>query len=246
MSEHEVAALASLPLADIERACRRETERYRRREPSDGRFCLEMFRRALARIGAGMPSPADEAAGDALTRTYTEFSKANINRAALPAASVDDLVQQVWLRFWQAAAGGLAFPTLEQALAYLKLTTMSTLLAERRRAREAWRHESLDRRIAEGGEDTALSTAAEPFSAHVRRRFRERCREVIYDSLEWRVFWWKYGMGMQPREIAAELAQAGELLKGQQPSARAVSDLLDRIFKRLEVDPELRDLLRSD
>src|SRR5919197_352841 len=97
MFEQDRLTLEQWPLTEIDRACQRETTRYRRREPSDTRFCLEIFRRALIYDGGNPPIRVDEAAGEILTRTYTEFIKAQINRTALQASSIDDLVQQVWL-----------------------------------------------------------------------------------------------------------------------------------------------------
>ncbi|KPV52829.1 hypothetical protein SE17_13155 [Kouleothrix aurantiaca] len=246
MFEQDRLALEQWPLAEIDYACQRETARYRRHEPSDTRFCLELFRRALIYDGGNPPLRIDEEAGEILTRTYTEFIKAHINRAAVQASSTDDIVQQVWLRFWRAAGSGLSFPTLEQALAYIKLVTITAVIHEQRRVRNLWRIESLEQRIGETGEEALAETVSEPFSAHVRQRFRERCRELIVDGQQWQVFWWKYGLGLQPREIASLLERAGTQIKNRPPTARAVSDMLDRIFRKLEADAEIQDLLGSD
>src|SRR5262245_24340812 len=135
----------TFPLAELEARCRHEPRRYRRSEPSDSRFCLEIFRRALALTGR---TPADRALGSApatedesrsatyadeearttLVRIYSEFIKAHINPAALRNTPLEDLVQQVWLRFWRAANNGLYFPSLEAALRYLERATLSTLI----------------------------------------------------------------------------------------------------------------------
>jgi len=238
--------LAHLSLAEIERACHRETARYRRREPSDGRFCLEIFRRALERSDGERRGFSDNAASEVLVRIYTEFIKAQINRAALHSSALEDLVQQVWLRFWRAATTGLEFPSLEAALSYLKLTVVCAVIENQRRTRKQWRLESLEQRIELSGEEGLADHGAEPFSQHARQRFRERCREVLTDPLEHFIFWRRYSMGFAPREIASALASEGVLIKGKSATARAVSDLLDQCFKRLEDDPEIQDLLRND
>jgi DNA-directed RNA polymerase specialized sigma24 family protein len=246
MIHAEPLPLERLPLTEIATACRREIARYRRHETSDTRYCLEIFRRALVHFNGNTSSRPDEAAGELLVQIYSEFIKANINRAALRALAFDDLVQQIWLRFWRAADAGLAFPSLEAALRYLKLTTATTVIEERRRASNEWRSVSLEQRAEASGEQELVSDSADLFSQHTRQRFRDRCGEMLTDPLERRIFWRRYGMGFAPREIATQLAREGALIKGRPPTARAVSDALDRIFKRLEDDPEIQDLLRND
>jgi hypothetical protein len=168
-------------------------------------------------------------------------------------------VQQAWLRFWQAAANSaLEFATLEAALRYLRLVTVSAVIEARKLS---WRHQRemalADLVSAAGEEDadgsawraeSALRTASpdEPFDAVQRARFRERCREVISDPLAYRIFWLRYSMGMPPREIAAQLATSGTRIRGRAPTARAVSDLLEQTINRLAADAEIRDLLQAD
>jgi hypothetical protein len=84
------------------------------------------------------------------------------------------------------------------------------------------------------------------FIQHARQRFHKRCREVIIDPLEHHIFWLRYGAALPPREIAQHLADEGVLIKDRQPTARLVSDTLDRICKRLCLDSEIRDLLAGD
>src|SRR5258706_14189751 len=136
----ESQLVAQLSLPELESGWRREPERYRRFKSSDPRFCWEIFRRALQQsAGAvvatarsmGAPKSADgmgrsapdmpqydEDARTALVQIYTGFIKAHINPAAVASSSIDDIVQQVWLRFWRAARQGLNFASLEAALSY--------------------------------------------------------------------------------------------------------------------------------
>jgi DNA-directed RNA polymerase specialized sigma24 family protein len=239
-----------LTLTELEVACRKETHLYRQGKPSDPCFCLEIFRRALllaAQIDtSAAPVYADESARAMLVGIYTEFIKAHINRDATRATPLDDLVQQVWLRFWRAANQGLTFPSLEAALMYLKQTTISELIENNRRAHMRRRDESLERVIAGSGEESLSDGSADPFAQHTQQRFRARCREVLTNPLEYRVFSMRYGLGLSPREIAVELVREGVLIKDRQVTARAVSDLLDRSFNRLGQDPEIHDLLCGD
>lgn len=250
MLQHELSALHELSSAQIETKCRYETAKFRRGEPNDPRYCLELFQRALRRSPASgvnqAPVYTDREAGEALVLVYSEFIKANINRAAIRSASIEDLVQSIWFRFWRAARNGLEFTSLEAALSYLQRTTVSALIEEQRRARNEWRQQSFDQDDQPSVDVAPHESDSELFSQHVRQRFRSRCLELLADPLEQLVFWRRYSMGYAPREIAAALARDGQRIKGRAPTARAVSDLLDQIFRRLEGDLEIRDLLSGD
>jgi hypothetical protein len=244
------AALERLSLTDLESACSRETRRYRTGQPSDSQFCSEIFRRALLQVAAdpvsAAPAYADEDARTALVRIYTDFIKANINRTAVHTTSLDDLVQQVWSRFWSAANQGLSFLSLEAALSYLKRVTITTVIEERRRERVRQRDESLQQIIAATGEHALADPGVDLFEEHAQRRFRQRCREVLTDALEYRVFWMRYSMALPPRQIASVLSRENVRINGRTTTPRAVSDLLERSCRRLRNDAEIQELLRAD
>lgn len=248
----------SLKLQELETACRRETQRFRRSEESNPNFCLEIFRRALTHqapmahaaghMYAGAhdkPVYYDEDARNVLINIYTEFIKAQINPAAMKTTPMEDIIQQVWLRFWRAANQGLDFPTLSAALNYLKLTTVSTLIEAQRQARKSWRDESLQL-LAETGDDVQGDAGSDLFNSLTQQRFRDRCREVLSDALEYRVFSMRYSIGIPPRDIARELAREGVQIKNRAPTSGAISDMLDRAFRRLRADEEIQDLLQQD
>jgi hypothetical protein len=258
------SSVESLSLADLENACRRETKRYQHGEVSDRRFCLEIFHRALRQAvnssngtsavlvgaikqrGGVAPHYTDEDARRLLVTIYSEFIKAQINRSAVPGIPLEDFVHQVWLHFWQAANNGLTFVSLEAALAYLKQTSISTLIRQRRRAWDVAREESLQQYVDVIGEGALADADADIFARHTQQRFRARCREILTDPLEYRVFWMRYGMALPPRTIAERLAQEDVLINGRSATARSISDLVDRCCKRLCLDQEIRDLLQSD
>jgi DNA-directed RNA polymerase specialized sigma24 family protein len=240
--------LAQMSCGELETACQRETRNFRHGRPSDPRFCLAIFHRALGGPEAGLPGPRlyDEDARTALVRIYTEYIKAHINPAAVRDSSVEDLVQQVWLRFWRSAQRGILFTSLEAALSYLKQTTVSTLIEEQRQWRKRQREASLQQLIDDSGDQAMLDSSADLFGQHVQQRFRDRCRELLRDPLAYRVFWMRYGLGQPPREIARILAGEGAELRGRAPTSRAVSDLLEQSFRVLRQDAEIQDLLRED
>lgn len=238
-----VDELTQAPLALIVRACSDETQRYRKSGENDPRFCLELFRRALSYVAtvSGKPAPADPEAQNQLVVVYTPFIEANINRQAMQLRDLDDLVQDVWSAFWHRASHGeLAFDQLGKALMYLQHVVRTLSIKHYRRLREARRAESLEAR--EDWDDT-FAQADTSLDELTRRRFAERCRELIPDPLEWRIYSMRYSLVLKPQAIAVRLEAEGVQLLGKPPTARRVSDLLDRLMKRLGADPEIQDLL---
>lgn len=244
----ELPGPEQMTCAELESACQRETRLFRRGAPSDPRFCLAIFHRALGgpEVAQGMPPTVDEEARTTMVRIYTEYIKAHINPAATRASSVEDLVQQVWLRFWRIAQHGIYFPSLDAALNYLKQTTISTLIEEQRKWRKHQREASLQQVVAGGGDQVLTDAQADLFDQHIQQRFRERCRELLTDQIAYRVFWMRYGMGLPPRVIARTLADEGVQLRAGPPTSRAISDLLEQSFRRLRQDVEIQDLLQRD
>lgn len=241
--------LAHEPLRIIEQKCVEQTKIYRREGRSDERFCLELFRRALAITGTnthGMPLYADEEARTLLITIYSQYLRALINRQATHTLSVEDIIQQAWLRFWQAARQGFVFTSLGEALSYLQLVLRATIIMARKEERQHRRDESLSTFLREGEEMQVADAFANLFPQHVRRRFDARCRELIVAPLDRRIFWMRFSEGYAPREIAHRLASEGMLLADKPATARRVSDCIERIFAMLERDPEIRDLLQSD
>lgn len=240
--------LQQCTLHELDVACMRETQRYRQGKQSDPRYCLEIFRRAIAIIPDTSGNAArfiDEQARNLLVTIYTDFIKAQIQKKVVTHLDSDDIVQQVWLRFWQAMRTQHHFETLQKALAFLQLTVATTII-EQRRVERRQLTESLEKEVGMLQEHVFEDPRQDIIPQIIRQRFRERCREVLTDLTEWRVFWMRYAMGYAPRDIAQILAAEGISIKGRTPTARLVSDLLGQIMQKLGKDPEIGDLLRED
>jgi RNA polymerase sigma factor (sigma-70 family) len=235
-------------LSELVRECEQATRRYRQQNVSDPRYCLEIFRRAVRKASNGMAF-LDEEARNALVIIYSEYIKAQINRRFVRELSLDDLVQQAWLRFWQAALNSqLEFPSLGSALNYLQTVTVSVVI-EALKQQSRQQNEQYMSALVRGGDDEALRATtpqSTPFDQLVRQRFRERCREVIADPLEYKIFWLRFGLGLAPRHIATMLADEGVHLNQRVPTARLVSDSIFNSRNRLSQDREIRDLLSGD
>jgi hypothetical protein len=147
MTLHEV------PLVEIARRCREETQRFLRGEPREDAFCFEVFARAIAY--------RDDAAWEAVITQYRGIVLAYISQHSLSTVvrEPDDYwVNRAFQRFWSAVGPDRfgQFSDLASLLKYLKMCVHSVLMDEVR-ARRAASLTSLD----DMAETTAAPTNAE-------------------------------------------------------------------------------------
>ncbi len=114
-----------LPVAELAGACREETAKFLRREPSRDSFCLELLRRALVE--------RDQAAWDAVFAQYRGVVLAWVRQHPAGSAVREDdeyWVNRSFERFWSAVGPErfALFPNLATVLRYLKLCAHSVLL----------------------------------------------------------------------------------------------------------------------
>lgn len=239
-----------LPLAEVQRRCEDETKRYRDHVASDSRFCLEIFRRAIkhapSREKLNTVVFSDEEARSLLVRMYTGFVHAQMNRKALHWCDQEDIVQQTWLRFWKAVPNLQPFLSLEAALFYLKRTAVSAVIEATRQATQRQREESIQALSDEMNGEEQFAGGVNPVTQQEQERVRTRINELLQNQLDRRIFWMRYSFGLPPREIAPRLGEEGVLIRERLPTARAVSDCLERCIRILQEDPEIRDLLQGD
>jgi DNA-directed RNA polymerase specialized sigma24 family protein len=240
-----------IPLRDLERRCREENRRYRAQGFSDERFCLEIFRRALRRSGrqdgsGSLPGYADELARELLVLIYTDYIHAQISRRARQLVQVEDVVHDVWGYFWKSANDqDLVFHSLGAALQYLSRVTLTAVIRHTRKTRGQQREESLQAMAEEAGGERLLAPFSDQFDVFARRQFRRRCYACLSDPVARQIFHLRFGLGYMPREIAAWLNEHLED-RSAAYTARRVSDILERSFRTLSEDPEIRDLLQGD
>lgn len=238
------STVGALTLNQVREHCRQETLKFQRSQPSDGRFCLELFTRALVVAPNGY---ADEAAWEALVETYTSRIHTVVRKRAslrLPPAEIEDFTQQVWLRISKAGQRGLVFTYLGQALAYIDKAILCEQIDFIRR-RTDHNETSIDTMRDEYGQEPPANSAANPIPLHEQRRFDARCLELLPDPTVNLIFRLNR-RGHQPKEIAAILQRQTIQISNRPPTARAVSDILERAITLLSADQEIRDLLQSD
>jgi DNA-directed RNA polymerase specialized sigma24 family protein len=239
----------ALALPELLDHCADETRRYRNGQATENQYTLELFQRALrhsAPQGSGQRSPhySDEAARTALVEIYNGFVRARLCRAPLDPLPLDDMQQQVWLRFWQAANSGLAFDSLEAALGYLNCAVSSTI-HETRRSQQRRREQSLQR-LLDDDDDMSMTAASDPGERLFDEWLLNQCCVRLNDPIEAQIFRLRYGSGLPPRAIALALRKQGTLLRKRDADADTVSAVLDTCRRRLRADASLAELLRGE
>jgi DNA-directed RNA polymerase specialized sigma24 family protein len=253
MHEEDVQTLS---LEVLSKRFQEETRRYRKTRDGDPRYGLEIVHRALRLVrprqllsdGAVQPAVyADEDARNVLTACFNDYIKAQLNKHGLRVAQrdPDDLLQEVWTKFWSVDESKRSFETLASFFSYLKLTAVRTLSAAVEQGDRRKDEQSIQAMNELAGYDSFADPAADPFTQTAQRRFQERWREIITDPLEQELLM-LYIKGYRPREIAAELVARGMMLNGRLPDSAMVSYRIDSILERLASDPEIGDLLRAD
>jgi hypothetical protein len=122
-TDDEWAPVVSLKLNELCRRFREETERFDKRMESDGRFALEIVRRAVV--------DREECCWSELVNVYNERVTAWCRRADLRGRyEPEELVAWTWVKFWRyySAAKLGASSSLAAVLSYLKLCAYSAVV----------------------------------------------------------------------------------------------------------------------
>ncbi|NJM07974.1 sigma-70 family RNA polymerase sigma factor [Candidatus Gracilibacteria bacterium] len=240
----------ALALPDLIACCADETQRYRAGQLSANQYRLELFQRAVRHnaprsSSQRCPHYSDEAARTALVETYSGFVRARLCRAAIDPLPLDDMQQQVWLRFWQAANSGIEFASLEAALSYLNCAVTSTIY-ETRRVQQRRREHSLQRLLVSSSEELLFMSSSEPGERLFDEWLLSECYTRLHDPSEAYIFRLRYENGLPPRAIACVLRAQGARLRDNEPDATAVSQVLDSCRRRLRADGAFAALLREE
>ena len=223
--------LASWNPAQLAQRCAGEQLLYRQHAPSDDRYCLELFRRAI-RL-------RDERAWDLV---YHQFSGTVLgwlrqhpcsNRLpdhAEPDVYVTDAFRKFWLATASPGAATPNFATLASVLAYLRSCLNSVVLDEMRQIQARQREEPL--------EGSSYIAAEEPAS-HSAEGLWALIERALPDRRERRLVYLLFVLDLKPREVTRAAPQ-------DFPSAQEVYRLTRNILDRLRRHPALRAWLESD
>ncbi|MGH2352042.1 MAG: sigma-70 family RNA polymerase sigma factor [Chloroflexota bacterium] len=227
--------LTQRPVSELAAACRRETEKFRRGEPSRDDFCFELFRRAVCE--------RHEEAWEAVIAQYRGIVLTWVRRnSAAGREDADFWLNRTFDRFWSAVGPerfGM-FDGLPKLLKYLQMCATTAVLDEAR-AQRAAQWESLDQG-AEDGERTARDTADTAMDVEASAVGRLAGREVwdtilgeLPDEAERAVIYLSFALSMKPGEIH-------EHRRDLFPTVADVYRLKRNVLERLRRNPALRRL----
>lgn len=218
------------PLAELVVACRVETERFLRREPSRDAFCFEIIRRAVC--------DRDQRAWAAVFAQYRGMVIAWVRRHPASVSTNEDdefWVNRTFDRFWTAIGPERfgAFPNMASLLRYLKMCTHSVLLDEAR-ARSVAPSEALP---AQAAEDIVAPDVADVAVGQLAvSALWAAIGAQMQDEAERRVAYLCFVLDLKPREVHE---RHPELFPTVADVYRIKRNLLDRLRR----NPEIRAFL---
>ena len=222
--------IRQMPLTDLAEACRAETERFLRREPSRDDFCFEIVRRAVC--------DRDQRAWAAVFAQYRGMVLAWVRRHPVSGSMRED--DEFWInrtfdRFWTAVGPERfdAFPTMAALLRYLKLCAHSVLLDEAR-ARSAAPSEGLSDQTAES--IAAPDVADVAVGQLAGGALWAAIAAEMQDEAERRVAYLCFVLDLKPREIHERHPEL-------YPTVADVYRIKRNLLDRLRRNPEIRAFL---
>jgi DNA-directed RNA polymerase specialized sigma24 family protein len=210
-----------------------EMRKFRRKEPNDDQYCLEIFRRAMVQL--------DEQAWNIVYALFQEsvrqWFRSDANRtAALRHEDEQNYIDDTFKRFWQSVkAQHLEFPSLSSALRYLRLCLNSVIIDT---LRAYARKEVL-----------ALPEPGSPDELLCEDRYHEDewwpvIETLLCNERERRVIYLLYHCGFKPREIIqrcpGEFANEQEIYRLKRNSLDRLKRNRDKLLHKLgwKLDPD--------
>jgi hypothetical protein len=183
-----------MSLSALEGRCMSEIEHYRRKEPHNDQYCLEIFHRAMVKHDA----EAWELLQQRFTPTVRAWMRNHPNRdIACRHEPEENFVAHTFTRVWQASLrNALEFDTLAAALNYLKLSLQASVIDSLRaysRPKEV--------PLPDPGSDTYYSEEPATEDDYSNQELWNAIKSVLPDERERRLAYLLYHCGLKSREI---------------------------------------------
>lgn len=221
-----------LPLSELTTRCQEETARYFKTQTSDGRYCHEIFRRAVVE--------KDQRAWGVIVEHYTPLVLHWLkrgNRLAKVDESPDALINETFVKFWNAMSPEkfARFPELKSLLRYLELCAGSVMLDWLRRSRRENADIDPDypagNRSPDGGGSADGGIFWSELLELIYQRLKNNDEKLVFQAM----FVW----GMKPSEICEEWP-------GRFPSVKRINQIRQNFIDRLSRDEALDIYYRGD
>ncbi len=182
--------LSQVNLSSLSQHCAQEMGKRRRKEPSDDRFCLEIFRRAIVQGLDAAWSVLQERFGDSVRMWLRSHPS---NDIALRHDSEENYVALTFSRFWNAVHNQkVEFQSLVAALSYLHATLNGVIMDT---TRSHLRSKEVPWPEADSYEEPV---ASEPDMWH---NTWLSIQSLLPDAREQRLAYLLYYCGLKPREV---------------------------------------------
>lgn len=203
--------LLEMNLAELQGCCWSETQKFNRKEPSDDRYCLEIFRRALVL--------RDEQAWNVLTRSFTGIILVWLRRhpyrqAAYLLNSEENYVALTIEKLWMVTVRNqsLQFSTLAGAFKFMRASLNSAVI-------DALRNQQKEKTIQKSDFDM-------PAAHDDEGDFWEIIKDLLPNEHEQRLAYLLYFCGLKPRQIVQYCPQE---FSNVQEIFRMTRNILDRL-----------------
>lgn len=213
-----------MSLSALEGRCMSEIQHYRRHEPYNEQYCLEIFYRAMVKH--------DLQAWELLQRRFTPTVRAWMrNHAQREVAcrhqTEEDYVADTFVRVWQASLRNhLEFDTLAAALRYLKISLQAAVIDKLRaysRPKEA--------PLPDPGSDAYHSEEPASEDEYGNHEMWEIIRSLLPNQRERRLAYLLYYCGLKPREV---MQYAPKEFGNIQEVYRLTRNILERLMRNRE------------
>jgi hypothetical protein len=212
--------LEEMSLMTLAKCCTEEINKYRRNEPSDERYGMEIVRRATVL--------RDDDAWATLQRQFTEnahswFAHHTYREVALRHENEQDYIDHAFRRFWQATSDqALTFTSLAGALHYLRLCLHCAIMDTLR----LYTHTRLEMLPEEG----------HPNEPRVEDRYNESelweaISNLLANERDRRVAYLHFHCNLKPRDIMRHCP--GEF-SNEEEIYRIKRNILERIMRNID------------
>lgn len=213
-------ALSDLSLATLMEYCIRELQKYRKGEPSDDGYCLEILHRAVV--------SRDNEAWATLQRLFNDHVRFWLARHAYREAALRHEIEQNYIddafrRFWQAVSDQrLTFTSLAGALRYLRLCLHCAIMDTLR----TFAHSNIE----------SMPDQGHPEEPQVEDRYHESelwetIRSILPGERERRVAYLHFHCNLKPREIIRYCP--GEF-RSEEEIYRLKRNIMERILRNID------------
>jgi DNA-directed RNA polymerase specialized sigma24 family protein len=191
-------ALSQMKLTELADLCSDELHLRSSSEPTDGRYSLELLRRATVEQADQAWSLVQQCLSEPIRAWIRSHPYSDV---ALRHDSEEDLIAQTFSRFWYAVhEQQLEFTRLSAALSYLRATLNGTLIDV---VRSHLRMQVREVSLAEPG-CSAEPTPGEPTDGP---NLWKSIESLLADERERRIVYLLYFCGLKPREIVSRCAE---------------------------------------